>query len=628
MRTPIAKRVLLVGWADADWQTLRPLLDRGTMPALASLVEAGVCGNVAPVQPAISSMLWTSVASGKRADKHGICSVFEPLPDRSGFHLVSSASRQCQAVWNILTAAELNSQVIGWPASAPAEAILGAIVSDRFFERSHYGLDAIAADDADDSCFPRLLERELMGLAVKPEDLTLQDLAPFFPRSASEIGGAARHALELSHAISAISSVHAVACRQLTNEPWDFAAVLYPSISSWSELPLSDHCHEAVWRYQDELLSTLLKLAGDDATIVLVSPCPTAGGPPRRSEAPVPPRATVGRFGMACLAGPGIIPKATLQGGTVLDVTPTILSLFGLPVGDDMDGWPWRQVLQGSPAIRRTPTWDLIAEMRKAPSSEAPSISSSPIATLPAPVGTPACEIILRNQRINLALALDDSNRASSAIRHWKELAADFPEDVFLSLRLLSALMNDGELGESRQLISKMPPAIAQMPQVQFALADLAIHDGDVDTALRIANDQAKKHSSSPRVLNQAGHLLLKCQAWNNAECVFLASLRTQADNPIARNGLSTVYWEQDRYPEAIREVRHALASVPAFPQARFNLGKSLQSLGNDAEAIEAFEYCVSLNYQPQEAHGRLAALYRFHDPVRAQQHQLRSGVC
>lgn len=616
MRTSVAKRVLLVGWADADWQTLRPFLDRGAMPALASLVEAGVSGNVAPVQPAISSMLWTSAATGKRADKHGICSVFEPLPDHSGFQLVSSARRKCQAVWNILTAAELNSQIIGWPASAPAEAIRGAIVSDRFFERG-----------ADETCHPPSLLAELQRLVVKPQDLSLDDLAPVLSHSPSELRTAPRYAQELAKTIAAASSVHAVACRQLKNEPWDFAAVLYPSIANWSEMALPEQCHEAAWRYQDELLSTLLNLVGDDATIMLVSPCPTAGGTPQGSEAPIPLQAPARRFGITCLSGPGICRKATLQGGTVLDVAPTILSLFGLPIGDDMDGWPWQQVLQGSPTIRRTPTWELIADAHEALMSAAPVAASSPSGAMPTPGSSPACEIILRNQRINLALALDDSNRASSAIRHWKELVADFPEDVFLSLRLLFSLMRDGELGESRQFIAQLPREIAEMPEVQFALADLAIHDGDVDAALRIANEQAEKHHSSPRVLNQAGHLLLKCQAWNEAEGVFLASLSTQADNPIARNGLSTVYWEQDRYQEAIREVRHALASVPAFPHARFNLGKSLQTLGNEAEAIEAFEYCVTMNYQPQEAHGRLAALYRFRDSVRAQEHQLRSGV-
>ena len=44
--------------------------------------------------------------------------------------------------------------------------------------------------------------------------------------------------------------------------------------------------------------------------------------------------------GVVILDGPGISRGKTIEGASVLDVTPTILALLGVPVGRDMDGVP------------------------------------------------------------------------------------------------------------------------------------------------------------------------------------------------------------------------------------------------------------------------------------------------
>ena len=57
-------RVLLIGWDAADWKIINPLLAAGEMPHLASLIAEGVHGNHATLYPALSPMLWTSIATG------------------------------------------------------------------------------------------------------------------------------------------------------------------------------------------------------------------------------------------------------------------------------------------------------------------------------------------------------------------------------------------------------------------------------------------------------------------------------------------------------------------------------------------------------------------------------------
>ena len=47
-----------------------------------------------------------------------------------------------------------------------------------------------------------------------------------------------------------------------------------------------------------------------------------------------------------------------IYGATLLDVTPTILTLLGLPVGADMDGRVLVQAFEEPPQIARIPSWE------------------------------------------------------------------------------------------------------------------------------------------------------------------------------------------------------------------------------------------------------------------------------
>ena len=132
MKRATAKRILLIGWDAADWPLLRPLLDAGKMPNLLRLIEEGTSGQIATLRPILSPMLWNSIATGKRGDKHGILGFVEPTADGNGVRPVSSHSRKVKALWNLFSQFDRRSVVVNWFASHPAEPVAGAIVSNRF----------------------------------------------------------------------------------------------------------------------------------------------------------------------------------------------------------------------------------------------------------------------------------------------------------------------------------------------------------------------------------------------------------------------------------------------------------------------------------------------------------------
>ena len=125
-------KVLLIGWDAADWRLIDPLLDAGQMPALESLLNGGVMGNLATIQPPLSPMLWTSIATGKRPFRHRVCGFTEPDPVTGGIRPVTSLSRRTKAIWSILNQCGSRSVVIGWWPSHPAEPINGVMVSNHF----------------------------------------------------------------------------------------------------------------------------------------------------------------------------------------------------------------------------------------------------------------------------------------------------------------------------------------------------------------------------------------------------------------------------------------------------------------------------------------------------------------
>ena len=77
------KRLLLVGWDSADWKIMHPLIDSGRLPGVARLVESGTSGNIATLEPQLSPMLWTSIATGKMAYHHGVPGFTEVDPEPS-----------------------------------------------------------------------------------------------------------------------------------------------------------------------------------------------------------------------------------------------------------------------------------------------------------------------------------------------------------------------------------------------------------------------------------------------------------------------------------------------------------------------------------------------------------------
>ncbi len=174
-------KVLLIGWDAADWKVITPLVDAGKMPNMKKFLEEGVMGNLATLYPVLSPMLWTSIATGKRAYKHGIHGFVEPDTNTGGVRPITNLGRTTKAIWNILNQEGYKSNVVGWWPSYPVEPINGVMVSDHFKD-PHGDLGKpwiLRPGDVQ----PARLRDPLSDLRIHPQELQAEQLLPFVPKA-------------------------------------------------------------------------------------------------------------------------------------------------------------------------------------------------------------------------------------------------------------------------------------------------------------------------------------------------------------------------------------------------------------------------------------------------------------
>jgi len=65
-------RVLVLGLDGLDPQTVDLLMSEGRMPSFAKLRQEGAYGRLLSQEPLLSPIIWTTIATGKTPDQHGI----------------------------------------------------------------------------------------------------------------------------------------------------------------------------------------------------------------------------------------------------------------------------------------------------------------------------------------------------------------------------------------------------------------------------------------------------------------------------------------------------------------------------------------------------------------------------
>lgn len=125
---PSDSPILLIGVDGLEWDIVLPMVRAGKMPETAKLMQRGTYGLLETFEPTMSPVIWTSIATGKGLDKHGIKHFAWRRPDEPP-QLYTNRHRKTKAIWNIASDYGRRVAICGWWMTFPVEPVNGVMVA-------------------------------------------------------------------------------------------------------------------------------------------------------------------------------------------------------------------------------------------------------------------------------------------------------------------------------------------------------------------------------------------------------------------------------------------------------------------------------------------------------------------
>ena len=377
-----ASPVVLVAVDGFEWDVVIPLLKAGQLPNLARLMERGRYGELLTLEPTWSPVIWTTVATGKPPQAHGIHHFVRREPG-GGRSLYTSRDRRTKALWNIVSDDERTVNVIGWWMTWPVEPIVGVLVAQT---NTTAQLDTKGGrnvwkgtlrDGVPEQVYPAAREAEMLAVLGRVEtDLPRLTRRIFgeFPHPLSVLGGrlwnncrwafrADAVYLEIALALAGeeppadLTMLYFGGPDVVGHRFWRYRQPgLYRDPPAREEVENFGRVIDDYYVYVDRALGRLVAAHGPEATFLVVS---DHGMRPvnreSRFDADRPP-ADVNSAehqdappGVLIAAGPAIergrpFPLAELARqdleplGNVFDLAPTVLAMLRIPLGEDLEG--------------------------------------------------------------------------------------------------------------------------------------------------------------------------------------------------------------------------------------------------------------------------------------------------
>jgi hypothetical protein len=598
-----AKRLLLVGWDAADWRILHPLIDAGELPALRGIVEAGASGQLLGTQPLVPAAQWTTIATGKRPWQHRVCHPLEGITGANRAVPVTAARRRSRALWEMLAQAGERSLVVGWPATHGSQNKNTVIVSDRYAEPTAGPGIKPWPPAAPGTYWPQGLGVQLDGWRVSPADVQADLISLCVPEWKAVNQQRDRRLGQLRLFLATDLSHMAAMMTLFASRPWDFAAVRFPALGAISQLFL--HCHwprpdwvseaefelyknviRGACRLLDQMLGKLVEAAGKDAAVLVTS----AHGVARRAAA----TASVGAddneawkssHGIFAACGPGWAGDALVVGATILDVTPTVLTWFGLPIGDDMEGRVLVEGFATPPEIAHVATWE--------PAQSAVSASATDDISFP---DNPQAAVVLRRESDwNLAQSYLDAGRCAEALPVLEGLFRGFPERVELGHALFQCQLALRRLPEAAETLEVMLEGLPAGIWSLLPRAELCVAKGEFREARSLVAEAAGLRTTHPDALRRLGLLLLRLRDWPALADLAKQALKQDDNDPLAWLGLAEAQLRMRLAAEAEAAALRAIGLNYYLSDAHFVLARVLIAQGKWQQARDTMQTILQL---------------------------------
>jgi Flp pilus assembly protein TadD len=596
-RHPAAPRVIVVGLDGADWQLLDAYVAKGAMPELARLAREGRSGELRSLVPALSPLVWTTIATGVGPLRHRILDFTRFNPATGAREPITSDERRAKAVWEMAGQSDRDVAVFGLWATHPAEPVRGLLVSDRFFSFQHqetqapahvvhppdlerWALDARASVDAAvalpalQAYLPWLTEAEYRDLSARPDPFA----HPVTALRRILVETRLYHRLALEHARRArpaLTFVYIQGTDSIGHVFSPYAPPRLPSIDP-ADFERYNRVPETYFREVDGLLGDYRRLAEEqDATLLVVSDHGflwSEGRPPRPDSLA---KASAGLWhrqqGIYVLWGRGIEPVKERVAGDVGQVAATLLALLGLPRAAGIEGPALPGVTESDRTRDYGPRAAASAPVEAGPASPEELeklralgyLGAGESASRPAGASDPTRTAGSYN---NEGLILREAGKKAEARRAFEQALAIEPRSASAAHNL-AVLMGPEEAARSDQLLlDALANGLGDGARIVASAALTYAQEGDPKRARRILEGAVPRAPEDPVLRYHRGRMRLEAR-----ECA-----------------------------PALEDFRKLRDLTPGAAIAHGLYGTALLCLGRAAEARAAFE--KSLEIDPQQA--------------------------
>ncbi|MEM1207121.1 MAG: alkaline phosphatase family protein, partial [Acidobacteriota bacterium] len=376
-------RVLVLGLDGMDPDAMDLLISEGKLPHFSELRRLGAYGKLRSQRPILSPIIWTTIATGQTPDRHGIGHFVTTTADGDQLP-VTSQMRRVEAIWNIVSDADKSVATVGWWATWPPETVNGSVVSDHTSYHFMFEEGFTGGDDEIPKTHPPELMARIEPLLRRPADLTPAELEPFVDVPPEAYRREFDFQDDFAHFRWALATAQGY--RDIGLELWrqdrpDLAMVYIEGTDSTSHLfghlfrveelggELAEQqakfgdTVEAMYVFADELLGEYMDAMDENTTLMVLSDHGFQLGalhddPSRTRDL----RRVSEKFhridGILYLYGAGVRAGAQIQGASILDITPTLLSFLGLPAADDMPGRVLEEAMSNPRPIDRIATYE------------------------------------------------------------------------------------------------------------------------------------------------------------------------------------------------------------------------------------------------------------------------------
>lgn len=372
-------KVFLLAIDGLDWQLISTFCQAGKLPNTQRLIAQGSWGELgfANINNIISPVIWTTIATGKHPQKHGITD----FVDADGV-IVTSNMIKVKRIWDILSDNDISCGVVGWFVTYPPTKVKGFMVSDLPHKK--------------DGCYPKELYHLLPHPCIEDK---LKQFSPFIfdkdyqkKYQKNSIGWIRNHlyltrfkqvffrdetvkqfGLRLFKEyrpefmtlyLRGIDYVCHGFWRYMRPEDFKDISKLGYNNTSQEDIYLFGKIIENYYAYMDNIIGEVLNVIDDDSILMLISD----HGFGRIKEEHIlnkGPECAIFLSGSHYYDNKGVIivsgnniKKGKINNASVFDITPTVLNIFGLPVGKDMDGRVLKEIFKNPNKLKYINTYE------------------------------------------------------------------------------------------------------------------------------------------------------------------------------------------------------------------------------------------------------------------------------